>query len=225
MSSRALAAALLVAGAAGAQVTAGELILPGNPENTWSATAGRTVGQGATVLSAEAGWPAVSLQALRGVSDDTDVGLRASLLYGFEGTAANALGLAIAAPLRHTFYEQGRMAITGRVDPGVTTYAARPGQSSALWGLALPSGLVVAYRLDPRITLDVGADLGALVSFANPAGAVLAPAAGAGGEYAVDRNLAITVRARFGSALSFTSGADTSAFAFWTVLGIAFNAR
>src|SRR5260221_502479 len=72
-----LAAALCTAAAARAQV-AGELILPGDPDSTWSATAGRTVGAGNGVFHGEIGWPGVSVEYLHGFDSRTDLGFRAS---------------------------------------------------------------------------------------------------------------------------------------------------
>src|SRR5438132_12575236 len=81
------AAVLLVAAGAGrAQVeqypgTAGTIIPIG--ETGWSATAGRTVGSGNSVLQAEAGWPGGSFTFLHGAAERTDWGRRINLTYKF----------------------------------------------------------------------------------------------------------------------------------------------
>ena len=217
-------AAALAAFAASAQV-AGELTLPGPGDNTWSATAGRTVGSGNGVVLGEAGWPGISIQYLRGLDDKTDLGFKASFLYGFEGTTNSLVGLNLAVPYRRGLYENGRMTIAGHIDPGLTFYGNRGPNTGNLYGVGAPVGAVVAFRIDDRLTLDVGADLANLVSFSNPAGIIFGPMAGVGAEYKLDKDLAVTFRSRFGPEFAVVNGGSAGELAFQTLLGFAYNMR
>jgi hypothetical protein len=71
----------------------------------------------------------------------------------------------------------------------------------------------------------VGADFPVLVSFSNPAGVRFGPMFGAGGEYLIDRNLAVTARFRVGPQFALQTGGDNSQTGFTTLIGLAYNAR
>ena len=219
------AAALLgLAGAARAQV-AGELTLPGTTDNTWSATAGRTVGAGNSVVLGEIGWPGISVQYMRGLDAQSDLGLKASFLYGFEGTTNSLVGLNLAVPYRRAVYEATRVAISAHLDPGITFYGNRGPETGNIVGVGGPIGATLGFALDDRLTLDVGADLVTLLSFSNPAGVFFGPMAGAGAEYKLNQNLAVTFRSRFGPEFGVVSGGSGGQFAFQTLLGLAYNSR
>src|SRR5262249_4283433 len=99
----AAAVLLLGSGAARAQVeepgTVGTIIPVG--DTAWSATAGRTVGFGNSVLQAEVGWPGVSLTYLHGAAERTDYGARVNLNYGFMNTTNNLNGVDFQVPVRY----------------------------------------------------------------------------------------------------------------------------
>ena len=83
----------------------------------------------------------------------------------------------------------------------------------------------LAFRIDDRLTLDVGADLANLVSFSNPAGIIFGPMAGVGAEYKLDKDLAVTFRSRFGPEFAVVNGGSAGELAFQTLLGFAYNMR
>jgi len=70
------------------------------PEGNWSATAGRTVGAGSSMLQAEAGWPGISFTYLKGLDERSDLGFHVGLNYGFEGTTNRVTGINLAVPYR-----------------------------------------------------------------------------------------------------------------------------
>ena len=216
--------AVLAAGAANAQV-AGELTLPGPNDNTWSATSGRTVGAGNGLILGEVGWPGISVQYSRGLDDKTELGFKASFLYGFENTTNSLVGLNLAVPYKRELYENGRLAIAGHIDPGLTYYGNRGANTGNLYGVGAPLGAVVGYRLDDRLTVNVGADFANLVSFSNPAGIIFGPMVGLGAEFKLDRDLALTLRTRFGPEFAIVNGGSAGEFALQTLVGIAYNTR
>lgn len=212
-----LAAALLAPMAASAQFVETPIVATGS--GAWSATAAHTAGDGNAVFQAEAGWPGVGFTYLHGANDRTDVGLHIGLNYGFEGTTATVAGVNLAVPYRRELGEIGGAMFTFRADPGLSIY----GNKGALVSVGGPIGVVAGFRVDPRLTLDVGADIPVLISFSNPAGFLFGPQAGGGGEYLIDRNLALTLRARVGPAFALNSSGSGHQMAFTTLIGLAYR--
>jgi hypothetical protein len=190
-------------------------------DSDWSATAGRTAGNGNAVLQAEAGWPGIGFTWLKGVNERTDLGLHVGFNYGFEGTANNVVGFNIAVPYRHTLGAMGDTTFAFQAQPGLSFY----GNNGVLVGVGGPIGVVAGFKVSPRVTLDVGADVPVLVSFSNPAGFLFGPQFGGGGEYLIDRNLAVTARIRVGPEFAFDSAGTGAQTGFVTMIGLAYNAR
>ena len=69
------------------------------------------------------------------------------------------------------------------------------------------------------------ADVPVLISFSNPAGFFFGPQLGGGGEYLIDRNLAVTARFRVGPRFALDSAGSNSQTGFVTLIGLAYNAR
>ena len=190
----------------------------------WSATAARTVGNGNNVLQAEAGWPGINFAFLHGLDDRSDVGFRAGFVYGFEGTTNSVAGVQLQVPYRRMLTSGDSTNVTFHVDPGLTIYG-NSNNGGTLVGVGGPIGVVAGFRVDPRLTLDAGVDFPVLLSFTHPAGVLFGPQLGGGAEYAIDRNLAVTFRARFGPEFAVANGDTGSQFAFSSLIGLAFNTR
>jgi hypothetical protein len=193
---------------------------PGVDAN-WSATAGRTVGAGNTVLQAEAGWPGIGFTYLKGLDERSDVGFHIAFNYGLEGSSATATGVNLAVPYRRTLAASGDTALAFQMQPGLSIYSNK----GALVGVGGPIGLVAGFHVSPPLTLDVGADIPVLVSFSHPTGVLFGPQLGAGGEYLIDRNLAVTARFRVGPAFALDSSGTNTQTGFETIIGLAYNAR
>lgn len=213
------AAALLVPGRAQAQLVETSIDPAGS---NWTATAGRTVGDGNSVLQAEVGWPGIGFTWLHGVNESTDIGFHVGFNYGFEGTTNSAAGINLAVPYRHMLGQMGDTTIAFRADPGLSIYG---NHGAALVGVGGPIGVVAGFRIDPRLTLSVGADVPVLVSFSNPAGFLFGPQAGGGAEYLIERNLAVTARVRVGPEFALDSAGTGHQTSFTTLIGLAYNAR
>ncbi len=190
-------------------------------DSNWTATAGRTVGNGNAVLHAEAGWPGIGLTYLKGLDERSDIGFHLGLNYGFEGTTNRVSGINLAVPYRHTLASSGDTSLAFRMDPGISIY----GNNGVLFGIGGPLGIVAGLRVSDPLTLDVGADIPILLSFSNPTGFLFGPEFGAGAEYLIDRNLAVTARFRIGPQFGLTSSGTDSQAAFVTLIGLAYNAR
>jgi hypothetical protein len=213
-----LAAVLLSPAAARAQIETS--FSPGSDAN-WTATAGRTVGAGNSVFQAEAGWPGIGFTYLKGLDERSDIGFRVAFNYGLEATSASATGVNFAVPYRRTLTASGDTALAFQMQPGLYIYS----NSGAMVAVGGPIGLVAGWRITPPLTLDVGADVPVLVSFSNPTGVIFGPQFGAGGEYLIDRNLAVTARFRVGPAFELQSGGNNTETGFQTIIGLAYNAR
>src|SRR5437763_17152511 len=104
----------------------------------WTATAGRTVGAGNSVLQAEAGWPGIGFTYLKGLDERSDVGFHIAFNYGFEGTSSSATGVNLAVPYRRTLADSGDTAIAFEMAPGLSIYK----NNGALVGVGGPIGVV-----------------------------------------------------------------------------------
>jgi hypothetical protein len=213
-----VAAALLWPAMARAQIETS--VLPSADAN-WSATAGRTVGTGNAVLQGEAGWPGIGFTYLKGLDERSDIGFHVGFNYGFEGTSSSATGVNLAVPYRRTLADSGDTAIAFEMAPGLSIY----NNNGALVGVGGPIGVVAGFHVSPPLTLDIAADVPVLVSFSNPAGFLFGPQFGGGGEYLIDRNLAVTAKVRVGPRFALDSSGTASQTGFVTVIGLAYNAR
>ena len=188
----------------------------------WTATAARTVGSGNSVLQAEAGWPGIGFTWLKGMDERSDLGLHIGLNYSFEGTSNSATGFNFAVPYRRTLGTMGDTAFAFEMQPGLSIYSNK---GSALVGIGGPVGVVAGFHVSQPLTLDLAADIPVLLSFTNPTGFLFGPQFGGGGEYLIDRNLAITARVRVGPRFAFDSSGSAAQTGFVTLIGLAYNAR
>ena len=223
----AAAVLVLVAGVARAQVdqypgTAGTIIPIG--DTAWSATAGRTVGSGNSVVQAEVGWPGVSFTYLHGANERTDFGARVNFNYGFMNTTNSLTGVDLQIPYRYRMTDapSGGINVVLQASPGLTLYS---NHGSTLFGVGGPLGIVAGARMSESLTLDAGAEIPVLLSFTNPFGVVFGPLFGVGGEYMVDRNLMVTARVRMGPEFSLDHNGSNSQFGLQTLIGVAYNMR
>jgi hypothetical protein len=214
-------ALLFAAPMAGAQVSRG---FPAGPSDRdyWSATQGRTVGTDRNVVTGEAGWPGLAVQWLHGLDPVTDVGLRFGFNYGFENTTSSLVGVDLQVPVRRYLMRSGQFDIEGHVAPGFTFYG---NHGEMLFGVGGPVGLVAAYQMDSKLTVSVGGDVPLLLSITHPFGFLFGPLVGAGAEYKIDKDLAVTGKVRIGPEFAFDSNGGSSDFAFQTVVGVAYALR
>ena len=88
-----------------------------SPASRGSVLAGRTVGEGATVVHAEIGWPGLSGVLLSGRSETLDVGGRFTFHYGSPFGFGIAPGLALQGVVRLALLEQGNLSLGLRSEP------------------------------------------------------------------------------------------------------------
>jgi len=213
-----LAVALALPLASRAQIS--ETSIQPMPEANWSATAGRTVGGGSSVLQAEAGWPGISFTYLKGLDERSDIGFHVGFNYGFEGTTNRVTGINLAVPYRRNLVS-GDTDVAFQMQPGISIY----GNDGVLFGIGGPVGVVAGFHPSALLTVDVGVDIPVLLSFSNPTGFLFGPQFGGGAEYLIDRNLAVTARFRIGPQFGLTSAGTSSQTGFVTLIGLAYNTR
>jgi hypothetical protein len=213
--------ALLVAPMAGAQVSRP---FPGASSTDWSATQGRTVGAGQNVLTGEAGWPGIAVQYLHGIDPLTDAGVRVQFNYGFVNTTNSLTGVDLQVPVRRYLARTSSgWDIEGHVLPGFTIYG---NNGSTLFGLTTPVGITAALRIDPKLTVSAGADVPVLLSFVNPSpGLLFGALVGGGGEFKIDRDLAVNAKVRIGPAFAFDPDGASSDLGFQAMVGVAYAMR
>jgi hypothetical protein len=187
----------------------------------WSMTAGRTVGLGNGAILAQAGWPGIEFTYLKGVDERTDWGFHLGLNYGLFGTHEQLNGVNLAIPYRHTLGGLGDTAFAVEAQPGIFLYS----NDGALFGVGGPLGVVVGFKFDPRLTLDLRAEVPVLFSFTNPTGFIFGAEFGAGGEYLLDRNLAATLKFTIGPEFSLNSDTTSTTTGFSALIGLAYNMR
>jgi len=213
-------ALLLSAPMAGAQSSRG--FSSASSDNDWSATQALTVGAGKSVLTGEVGWPGIAAQYLYGLDSRTDVGGRVAFNYGFMNTTIGLVGVDLQVPVRRFLMSNGKFDIEAHAAPGLTFYG---NHGDALFGIGGPVGLLAAYRVDPRLTVDVGGDVPILLSLTNPTALFFGPLVGGGAEYQLENNLAVTAKVRVGPEFAIGNGGSGSQFAFQTLVGVAYAMR
>ncbi|MFL5434436.1 MAG: hypothetical protein ACJ784_07990 [Myxococcales bacterium] len=212
--------ALLASPMAGAQVSRP---FPGASSTDWSATQGRTVGAGQNVLTGEAGWPGIAVQYLHGIDSLTDAGVRLQFNYGFVNTTNSLTGVDLQVPVRRYLARTSSgWDIEGHVLPGFTIYG---NNGSTLFGLMAPVGLTAGLKIDPKLTVSAGADVPLVLSVTNPFGFVFGPLVGAGGEFKIDRDLAVNAKMRIGPEFAFQTGGASSDLGFQALVGVAYAMR
>ena len=209
----------------------------------WAYMAGDTVGEGNSVIGAELGWPDLTLAYVYGTGERTDVGVKAQLIYGTEGTTATQFGFALKAPVRFNVIKKEKFSMLLHGDPGIKLYTGsklldgtkvRP--SKLAFGFTLPVGLQAAYSPNRALSVGVGVDLDFSVFVAGyftPA-FVIAPMLGPEVEYRIDDEVAIGLNTRFGPMIGigsddfenfggFGTAETTTQFAFRVQLVLAYK--
>lgn len=179
----------------------------------WSVLGATSVGDGGLVLNGQFGYPGVSVEFLAGLGS-VDVGLRGTYNYAFEGWTTRYYqrsGLKGQALLRLNVLQGERVNLGLRFEPGILTYFTR---STTDTGLLLPVGATLGIPVSSALNLGLTVDVPLFVLWGNGVGAfggdgVYVPILfGAGAEYFVDRNIALTAQMKMGPTLMHGGGAN-----------------
>ena len=130
-------------------------------------------------------------------------------------------GFNFAVPYRRTLAISGDTSLAFETQPGLSIYS----NNGAMVGVGGPIGVVGALQVTPQLTLDLAAEVPVLITFTNPTGVLFGPQFGGGGEYFIDRNLAVTARIRVGPRFALDSAGSDTQTGFVTLIGLAYNAH
>jgi len=180
----------------------------------WAYMAGDTVGEGNSVIGAELGWPDLTLAFVYGTGERTDVGVKAQLIYGTEGTTVTQFGFGLKVPIRFNLVKKNKFSMLLHADPGLKLYSGdkllngfKVTPSKLAFGFTLPVGLQAAYSPNRAVSVGVGADLDFSMFFAGyftPA-FIIAPMFGPEVEYRIDDEVVVGLNTRFGPMIGIPS--------------------
>jgi hypothetical protein len=193
----------------------------------WSAHSGATVGQGATALTADVGWPGLSLGVLYGAGARFDLGARFTFNYGFEGMVRHvAPGIKLQGVARLMLLETSKINLGLEFAPGPLFYFDAPRDNRFYYremiGLTLPISVNLGIPVGSAIMLNAGLDMPMFVIFGQSGGLVFPVLFGGGLEYFIDRSLAVTFNVKMGPSF-FTYYYSRAEFTLETLLGIAYK--
>ena len=182
---------------------------PPPPPAHWAVISGETAAPGRDLVSAELGFPGLSLGWARGLSDRADWGVKFDLLYGRYSTTTTQFGMQLRVPLRLAALRKDKVTVLLHLDPGIVTYV---GGSSApsQFGASVTPGASIGFQVLPELHLALCADLPLIVQVLHGADFWLGPQLGFGAEYFVDTSLSVGLNLRFGPVFVPTSSGDAS---------------
>jgi hypothetical protein len=185
---------------------------------------------GQNMIYPEAGYPELAFGWQHGVSDKVDVGIRASLIYGFEyiPTAPGVLGFGVRVPIRITPLKSQRVSLQIHVDPGLkfdsfgaSTYGcvqAVPGGPCVYnygfydifgygmhFGLWVPVGVDVGIHINRDATITPGVEIPIFINFTNGVYGAIPILIGAHFQYNLNDRMSVGGTLQFGpSILTYT---------------------
>jgi hypothetical protein len=174
----------------------------------YSIYGGQTVGYGANVVHAHAGWPGISGGILHGLTDEFDIGGTATLNYGVEGATDNPqLGLKFQFNTRYRLLDTGKFDLGVHFDPGFLIYFYSVGPFSTTHaGLTIPIGISAGIPIMSALLVHVGFDVPLFFLFGDPGSFTGIPIlAGGGFEYFFNRQLSINGTFRMGPTINIAS--------------------
>jgi hypothetical protein len=181
----------------------------------WSLLAGDTVGAGRNVLSAQIGWPGVSLGLLHGGTSSFDIGGKFTFNYGQEGLVEIVEpGIKFQAWVKLRLVNTPQATLALVFQPGPFFYF-HDGDTDV--GLALPVALVAGIPVGSAIMLNVGLDVPFHVYFGTGGGPVFPLLAGGGLEYFISRDLSVNFNVRMGPSIFPEAGRRGRSEAYFTL--------
>lgn len=187
----------------------------------WSLLAGDTVGQGQNALSAQLGWPGISLGLLHGATPKFDLGGKFTFNYGQEGIVKLVRpGLKFQAWARLMLARTPQATLALVFQPGPLFYFHDGGTDV---GLALPVSLVAGIPAGSAIMINLALDVPFHVYFGTDGGPVFPLLVGGGLEYFIDRSLEVNFNVRMGPSIfpdAGPRGHDDAYFTLEALMGV-----
>jgi hypothetical protein len=201
---------LCIAGAARAQTTPAH----------WTVDSGETVGAGANVLRGQVGFPGLWGDFIHGLDSTTDIGGRLQINYGVEGlTASTHFEMAAQFLARKKFIDTGKIQFAATFNPGLLFYTT----GTTVFGITFPVEGQIGYPIDPKLVINGSFGLPMWATFGDFGAFYLPIMFGAGVEYLIEPNIAITFKLRVGPTIQFANGGSSSGFTLNALFGVAYK--
>ena len=172
--------------------------------NHWTVDSGETVGAGANVVRGQVGFPGLWVDIIHGVGSTTDIGGRLQLNYGVEGlTEAIHPEVVVNFLARQQFVDSGKYKFAVTFNPGIQFFFAF---STTTFAITFPVEGQLGIAIDPKFTFNASFGLPMWVDFGGPSVFYLPILFGAGVEYLLEPNTALTFKVRVGPTVAFVNG-------------------
>jgi len=184
----------------------------------WSTLSGQTVGNNLTALTAQVGFPGLTVAFLRGLGPNVDFGGRFSFNYGYENLVTS-----IHPGVKGELIARIGLLDTGKVNLGVRLGAGAMGYfgtgNEAYAGISLPVALQLGIPIGSALMVSAGMDAPMYVIFGTAGGLTFPLLFGVGIEYFIDKRFAATFNTRMGPSINNTG------FRYRTNAELAFEAQ
>ena len=189
----------------------------------FSAFGGDPLPTGSSLLHAQFGWPGISATYLTGVMPKASFGGRFTFNYGLEGqTGGVLLGLKFQGLVRLGLLDTGKVSFGVDFAPGFAMYfPSAGGNAYTELGVALPVSFVLGIPLSDALALHAAVELPMLITFSGYSTFYIPIYMGGGLEYALDRNLYLTLALRLGPMIDVRL--NRPAFGVEGLFGLAFR--
>ncbi len=206
---------------------------------SWSVVGALTAPVNANIVEGGLGWPGLHVSYLRGFSSQLEMGARFTFNYGVEGLISGVVpGLKFQFLLRFKFFDNGKVSIALRFEPGPLVYFYPSSgvitctsdqfgnvicgrNSSGVAGLAMPVGMRLGIAASSAVNVGVSFDFPMWFSFARVATFNVPILMGVGAEYFLQSNLLLAFNIKMGPTLS--SAGATAVFTFESKLGVGYR--
>jgi hypothetical protein len=190
----------------------------------WTVEAGKTVGDGQTVVWGTAGFPGIGVDLVHGIDPLTEIGGRFAFDYGQAGIVNNCctVGLDFQFLLRRNFFDNGKIFIAGTFDPGIQLSFP---SGATIFGISFPVGVQFGFPISQQLTVSASFDLAMYANFSSgfyPGYVGIPILFGGGLEYLLQKNLALTFNLKLGPTILTYSGASAQ-FTLYALVGIAYK--
>ncbi len=188
-------------------------------DGEWSVNTGRTVGDGATVIYGQLGWPGVSATLLHGLGDSTDMGARFTFNYGWPVSTAIIPALGLQGVVRVNLLQQEKLDLGLEFSPGVLLSFA----GWVMFGFTVPISAVLGIHVSEQFSLHAAVDL-PFTFHITPAFTFTLPILfGTGMEFHLMPNFALTAGVRLGPGITAGGFGGGATFAFSVLVGGAYK--
>jgi len=188
--------------------------------NHWTVDSAETVGSGANVVRGQVGFPGLWADIIHGVDPTTEIGGRLQINYGVEGlTDSTNFEMGFQFLARKQFVDTGKFKFAATFNPGLLFYTA----GITVFGITFPIEGQFGIPIDPKFTLNASFGLPMWVTFGDAGAFYLPILFGAGLEYMLEQNIALTFKLRVGPTIAFANGGSASSFTLNALFGVAYK--